>query len=502
MLDITTSGADSSAKIVAFAVRANDGDADDDAGGDDARDPTATMVASGTPLPADLATEVGIFLADLDRPGSAGSVHALPRPGRDPGQVMLVGVGSGDPAGWRSAGAALARHASRRHPSVTVRLPTEDPAVAARNLAEGAWLAAYRFTLAAEPRDSAPKLRRFVLTSDDQNEVNAAVAEARAVTDAVILARDLTNTPSLQKSPKWMADRLTNAAARRKGVAVNVLNEVELAEGGFGGILAVGAGSVRPPRLVQLSWRPRGARTHVVLVGKGITFDSGGISLKPLEGMRLMRKDMGGAAAVCATLLGAADLNLPVRITALAPLAENLVSGSATRPGDVVRHYGGLTTEVQNTDAEGRVVLGDALAYAVRRLRPDVIVDLATLTGAANVALGRRTAAMFSHDDSLAEALFAAGADVGEPMWRLPLAEEYGSLLGSDVADFSNVPPAPQAGAIVAALYLREFTGRLRDHWAHIDMSAPSWIEKNEGPLVKGATGWGVRMLLRWLSTL
>jgi leucyl aminopeptidase len=216
--------------------------------------------------------------------------------------------------------------------------------------------------------------------------------------------------------------------------------------------------------------------------------------------MKLMRKDMGGAAAVCGAVLGAADLGLPVRVTALAPMAENLISGAAMRPGDVVRHYGGLTTEVQNTDAEGRVVLGDALAYAVRRLRPDLIVDLATLTGASNVALGKRTAALFTHDDELAAALAGAGAEVGEPMWRLPLAEEYLSGITGGIADLNNNAPGP--GALMAALFLREFTGAMRDRWAHIDMSAPAWSDRPDGPLVKGATGWGVRMLLRWLGTL
>ena len=247
----------------------------------------------------------------------------------------------------------------------------------------------------------------------------------------------------------------------------------------------------------------RAARaTHVVLVGKGITFDSGGISLKPVDAMKLMRKDMGGAAAVCAAVLGAADLALPVRVTALAPLAENMVSGSAYRPGDVVRHYGGITSEILNTDAEGRLVVGDALAYAARRLRPDLLVDLATLTGAQHVALGKRTAAIFSEDEELAAAITRAGAEVGEQMWRMPLADTYQALLGSDVADLNNAPPGIEAGAVIAALFLREFTGALRDRWVHIDMSSPSWIETNEGPLVKGATGWGVRTLLRWLATL
>ncbi len=375
------------------------------------------------------------------------------------------------------------------------------PAAATAALAEGAWLASYRFRLAAESEDST-KLRRLTIATADTGAAQTALAQARIVVDAVVLARDLTNTPSLQKSPKWLAERVSNAAARRSGVTVKVLGEAELAAQGFGGILAVGGGSARPPRFLQLSWRPRGATRHVVLVGKGITFDSGGISIKPVEGMKLMRKDMGGAATVMATLLGAADLGLRVRVTALAPLAENMISGSAVRPGDVVRHYGGLTTEVQNTDAEGRVVLGDALAYAARRLKPDVLVDVATLTGASHVALGKRTAALFTHDDELASALAAAGEQVDERMWRLPLAEEYVPMLASEVADLTNAPAPGQAGAVTAALYLREFTGTARPHWAHIDMSAPAWSDRHDGPLVKGATGWGVRALLRWLGTL
>jgi leucyl aminopeptidase len=188
-------------------------------------------------------------------------------------------------------------------------------------------------------------------------------------------------------------------------------------------------------------------------------------------------------------------------ITAVAPLAENMVSGSAFRPGDVVRHYGGRTSEIHNTDAEGRVILADALAYAAKRLRPDVLLDLATLTGASHVALGKRVAALFTHDDDLAMALTAAGEDVGERMWRLPLTDDYASLLASDVADINNAP-GPDGGAITAALYLRDFTGDLRSRWAHLDMSAPAWSDSPDGPLVKGATGWGVRMLIRWLSTL
>ncbi|HYN96331.1 MAG TPA: M17 family metallopeptidase, partial [Pilimelia sp.] len=252
-----------------------------------------------------------------------------------------------------------------------------------------------------------------------------------------------------------------------------------------------------------LAWRPPGADAapHVVLVGKGITFDTGGISLKPREGMRLMRKDMAGAAAVLGATLAAASLGLGVRVTALAPMAENMVSGSAYRPGDVIRHYGGTTSESTNADAEGRLVLADAMAYAVDRLAPDLLVDVATLTGANAVALGRRTAALYSDSDELAAALVAAGAAAGEAAWRMPLPADYVEYLRSDVADLFSAPDRG-AGSVTAALFLREFAGPLRDRWAHLDMSAPSWTESADGELTVGATGWGVRLLLRWLATL
>ena len=189
-------------------------------------------------------------------------------------------------------------------------------------------------------------------------------------------------------------------------------------------------------------------------------------------------------------------------MTALAPLAENVVSGSSMRPGDVIRHYGGITTEVLDTDAEGRLVLGDALAYAAKRLRPDWLIDLATLTGASHVALGKRTAALFGGSPELNEALRAAGAEAGESVWPLPMPDDYLGLLHSDVADIANIARPPQAGAVVAALYLRELVGDQRGKWAHIDMSAPAWSDREDGPLVKGATGWGVRLLVRFLASI
>src|SRR5690606_27646322 len=355
----------------------------------------------------------------------------------------------------------------------------------------------YRFRLGADDPARAPRLRQMTVAVDDPDRYAAAVQVAQVVTDYTALARDLTNMPSIRKTPAWFSRRIERAAAGLSGVTLRVRDVEDLRREGFGGILAVGGGSANPPRLLELAWRPRGARTHVVLVGKGITFDTGGLSIKPNQAMTLMRKDMAGAAAVAAATLAAAALRLPVRVTGLAALAENMPSGSAMRPGDVVTHWGGRTSEIRNTDAEGRLVVADALAYAAARLRPDVLVDLATLTGANAVALGKRTGALYSDDDALAQALAAAAAEAGEKVWRMPLVEDYREALGSDLADLINAPEG--AGSVLAALFLREFTGSARHRWAHIDMSAPSWIERDEAELSRGATGWGVRTLLRWL---
>lgn len=443
------------------------------------------------------------MLADLtgvEYPGRAGAINLLPRPGRRPSRVLAAGVGDGDEPGWRAAGAAVARAASQQ-PSTLVVLPAQVDPDAVRGLAEGLWLASYQYRLAAGANGTAPRLRQVTLAIPDHTRYEEALATARATAQATLFARELTNTPSLRKDPAWFAAQVRRAAAQHPRVSLTVRTPRALAAEGFGGILAVGSGSASGPRLVELAWRPPRARTHVVLVGKGITFDSGGISIKPRDGMLLMRKDMAGAAACIAATLGAAELNLPVRVTALAPLAENMVSGESFRPGDIVRHYGGKTSEVHSTDAEGRLVLADALAYAAQRLRPDVLVDLATLTGAARVALGDRIAALYSDDDDLAAALSGAADRAGERMWRLPLAGDYLEYLSSDLADY-NPAPDRGAGSVVAALFLREFTGRARHTWAHIDMSAPSWSQHADGDLVKGATGWGVRTLLRWLADL
>jgi leucyl aminopeptidase len=465
----------------------------DDADAGDSSDLDALGAAPGGIDPDELAA----FLREVKHKGKAGSVQTWVRPLQPVVRLLLAGVGSRTEADWRAAGAALTRKAKGQD-RLAVQLPPDLTDAELRGLAEGLWLAAYRFSLASDDDDDL-KLRRVTLVADASEPLETALETARTTAKMTMLARDLTNTPGDLKTPEWMARQLTREARDLAGVTVTVREPAQLVAEGFGGVLAVGGGSDRGPRFVEISWRPRGARRHVVLVGKGVTFDTGGVCIKTRDGMKLMRKDMGGAAAVAAATFGAAIRKLPVRITALVPLAENMVSGTAMRPGDVVRHYGGITTEVRNTDAEGRLILADALQYAVRRLRPDVLVDLATLTGAQSVALGKRTAALFSDDDTLAGELRAAGTDAGEDMWRLPLHDDYVEAVEGDQTDLINSTDVG-AGAMMAALFLREFTGDYRDRWAHLDMSAPAWSSKTDGDLSKGATGWGVRTLLRWLE--
>jgi leucyl aminopeptidase len=476
-----------------FAIRLTPGSADDS---------TRVLAVGADGLPtaadavgADLQAEVTALLSSADDPGRPGAVQVLPRPTRRPARVLLAGVGRGDEAGWRSAGAAVAR-AVRAEEPVRIQLGADVPAEALRGLAEGLWLGSYRFRDAP----TGPRSTEITIRVDDPGSLARSLEVARVTAAATWLARDLANMPASVKNPAWFADQIVAAAATRPGLTATVREPEQLAAEGFGGILAVGGGSATPPRLLEMSWQPAGASRHVVLVGKGITFDTGGISIKSRDGMKLMKKDMSGAAAVVAATLGAADLHLPVRITTLTPLAENAISGSAYRPGDVITQYDGSTTETTNSDAEGRLVLADALAYAVAELHPDVVIDLATLTGANAVALGKRTAALYSHDDELAAALTAAGAAAGEGMWRLPLPADYLEYLHSDIAD-RHSSPARGAGSVVAALFLSEFLGDRLDRWAHIDMSAPSWAEADDGDLTSGATGWGARTLLRWLSS-
>ncbi|MDQ1656692.1 MAG: leucyl aminopeptidase, partial [Cryptosporangiaceae bacterium] len=373
------------------------------ASGDDA----AAPAASAHPVPGPLAASIEAFLSDVSHSGKEGEQRTLPRPGEKPSSVQLIGIGDGGPAALRKFGAAAVRGAGDQT-TITVAVPD---GADIRALAEAVLLASYRFTLAskAEP----PALKRVDLVLADPASAEAGLAAAQATATATVFARDMANTPSAQKDPAWFAAQAVKATAKH-GITSVVRDPARLAKEGFGGILAVGSGSARGPRLTELTWAPRGAKRHVVLVGKGITFDTGGISIKPAQGMQLMKKDMSGGAAVIGAVLGAALLGLPVKVTALVPMAENMPGGTAYRPGDIIRHYGGKTSEILNTDAEGRVVLADALAYAASQLAPDVLVDLATLTGAQGVALGKRIAALYTDNDELAAALDDAATAAGE----------------------------------------------------------------------------------------
>jgi leucyl aminopeptidase len=460
----------------------------------DASDSVAVLLAA-TPAGSSLA-ELGAVLAADDAKGSAGELVAYTVPGAEPRQrLLLVGTGAGSPADLRKAGAALARRV-RTDAAVTVDLrgvPLEDAGL--RAFAEAVTLASYGFTLKADPKPR--QLREVLLVVADPAARQPALDRCLTIARATAVARELTNTPSLTKTPVWLA---AQATALLPDLQVRVRDEAELAAEGFGGIVGVGQGSPRPPRLVEATYDGGGSR-HVVLVGKGITFDTGGLSLKPSDSMLAMKSDMGGAAAVLATLRAVADLRLPLRVTALLACAENMPSGTAQRPGDVLTQYGGRTVEVLNTDAEGRLVLADALAYADAELAPDVLVDVATLTGAMPVALGKRHAGLFASDDALAAGLEAASAASGERLWRMPLVEDYRQALDSPTADLRNIgnPKAKfSGGSITAALFLREFAGGRP--WAHLDIAGPSWCGGDEDELTKGATGYGVRLLVRWLE--
>jgi leucyl aminopeptidase len=447
-------------------------------------------------LPAPAADVIAAF----GLTGQAGeAAQVMASASGDPVGVLLLGVGDRSAAALRRAGAELGRRAAGGATVATTAVAGE-AADGIQAFAEGALLGGYRFDLKSAPPDQPPEPPgRIWLASADPDGAVAAVGRATAIAEAVGLARDLANQPSLTKSPQWLADEAIRVTAGRD-VTVRVWSPGELAAGGFGGILAVGAGSARPPRLIELSYQPAGARSHVVLVGKGITFDSGGLSLKSNDGMQAMKGDMAAGGAVIAVLSALARLGVPHRVTGLIAAAENLPSGSAYRPGDVITQYGGRTVEVFNTDAEGRLVLADALAYAAAALEPDQIIDLATLTGAARVALGTTHAALYATDDGLAESLIAAGQASGERLWRMPLEDDYAPALASDVADLSHVSRAETTmpGSIIAALFLREFTGGRP--WAHLDIAGPGRSAENNGELSKGATGFGTRLLLRLLT--
>lgn len=447
--------------------------------------------------------ELAQQLREVGFSGGKDELVRLPGQGDGP-SVAVIGLPEGGEDGLRyAAGSAVRQLAGIA--AVALDLPAESPTQVGAVL-EGAALGAYSFTEYREKSRAAskdPVASIEVLGSAGDTGADDLIARANAVAEAASLVKDLVNMPPLDLYPETFAERATSASADLP-VTLTVWDEEKLAADGFGGILGVGQGSTRPPRLVKVTYAPEGASRHLALVGKGITFDSGGLSLKPAGGMVGMKYDMTGAATVLAVALAAARLALPIRVTAWLCLAENMPSGSAIRPNDVLRIRGGRTVEVLNTDAEGRLVLADGLVAASEE-QPDAIVDVATLTGAAMVALGTRYAAVMG-SDALVDEVLTAGKETGELLWPMPLPAELRATINSDVADIANANPGNTAGgALLAGVFLQEFVGRTGDEddapripWAHLDIAGPAKSPAAPyGFTGKGPSAVSVRALIR-----
>jgi leucyl aminopeptidase len=444
------------------------------------------------------------MLAALGATGEAGEVTKIATGGRLAAPLIVAaGIGAAggdapvDPEVLRRAAGAAVRAVGSprgsgpaRQRRIVLALPARSQAEA-EAVALGALLGGYTFgRYRSEPAGQAV----LTLVASGSHAAEAA-RRAEVLATAVTLARDLVNTGPSDLVPATFAARAGQIAAET-GIGITVLDEQALAEGGYGGILGVGQGSAHPPRLVRLEYAPPEASQVLVLAGKGITFDSGGLSLKPAKAMETMKSDMGGAAAVLASMQAISTLGLPVRVIGYLPLAENMPSGTAQRPSDVLTMYGGTTVEVLNTDAEGRLVLADALARSASD-SPDVLVDIATLTGAQVVSLGPRVAGVMANDDALRDAVVDAASRAGEAMWPMPLPDELRKGLESSVADLTNVAPDRNGGMLVAGLFLREFVP-LGVRWAHLDIAGPAY---NDGPphgyTPKGGTGAATRTLVQ-----
>ncbi|MCX4991432.1 MULTISPECIES: leucyl aminopeptidase [unclassified Streptomyces] len=474
-----------------------------------AKGPKGPVVAPGAEA-VDKAYDGGLagILETLGASGSEGEVTKLPAPsGFKAPVVVAVGLGavpeqddSFDAEALRRA-AGVAARALAGAKKAAFALPITDAADAGA-VAEGARLGAYGFDAYKETgRGDAAKngkgpLGEVALLGGKPRDAayKAAIARATAVTEELNRARDLINTPPNDLNPESFA-AVATAAGKEHGIKVQVLDEKALAKGGYGGILGVGVGSAAGPRLVKLSYTSAKATKHLAFVGKGITYDSGGISLKPAGHNETMKCDMAGAAAVFAAVVAAARLGLEVNVTGWLALAENMPSGSATRPGDVLRMYSGKTVEVLNTDAEGRLVLADAL-WKASEDKPDAIVDVATLTGAMVLALGNRTFGVMANDDAFRASIVEAAEEVGEESWPMPLPEHLRKGMDSPTADIANMGER-MGGGLVAGLFLREFVGE-GITWAHLDIAGPAFNEAGPfGYTPKGGTGSAVRTLVR-----
>ena len=451
----------------------------------------------------------GLNLSDLlskwpDATGKAGELIEVPAEAKGSAlsRIYFVGIGSDSPEDLRKAGAALSRKVKNSGSivldSLVATKQNARPHLVALVLASYSWA-----QKSAPPKEL--KASSFDLVGNFERELTS----AKALATGVWRARDLIHTPSNIKNPQWIADQAKSLATKAKSPALKVEIKSGAALAKFGGLLAVGNSAPKPgPRLIQISYAPKGSKSwpHVVLVGKGITFDTGGVSLKrPYESMVGMKSDMSGAAAVLATVVGIAEMGSSapkVRITGLLMCAENALSSTAQRPSDVITHFGGTTVEVINTDAEGRLVLSDGLAYANAELSPDYLIDIATLTGSATLGLGRQYAAMYTRYVSLAQDLYDAGQISGERVWHMPLIDDYKVALASEVADFNHTAEKPDfnGGSITAALFLEHFAGDSK--WLHLDIAGPARSESDSGENPKGGTGFGVRLLTEWLTSL
>ncbi|MFA5885794.1 MAG: leucyl aminopeptidase [Acidimicrobiia bacterium] len=465
--------------------------------------PDGPLGAAAAALTRALGPDIDAVTTVAGFEGKPGQTVLVATGGRLPAAAVLL-VGVGEPAkvtvdGLRRAGAALARAASKVRTVATSLVDAAPkaiaPADAAQALAEGVLLGAYQF-LEHKSQATATALRR-VSVLDGRAEVRRGLDRGAAIGRAATHARDLVNEPAGSQSPAEFAAGARRYLAR-SGVTVQVLTEAQIRAQRMGGVIGVGQGSTRPPRFLKIAYVPaRPAPGHLALVGKGVVFDSGGLSLKPPGGMETMKTDMSGAAAVVAAMSVLRAVGVRNRVTAYVPLVENMPSGTAIRPGDVLTFRNGKTVEVLNTDAEGRLILADALALAVDD-KADAIVDLATLTGACVVALGEKIAGLMGNHDGWSDQVRAAADRAGESVWPLPLPSEYRKMLDSEVADLKNVSSGGYGGALTAGIFLQQFVGDRP--WVHLDIAGPSRAPSDDGYLTKGGTGFGVRTLVELVA--
>lgn len=424
-------------------------------------------------------------------------------------RVMLIGIGKLQKIDRESlrqfAGKAVNKCINKSLEKVMMVVPAAEKinmemSAVLRGMFEGAFLSNHLFDKYKKEKKQKPLAKiRFLVDTGVARKYKELPARVVAICQGTIRAREWVNTPSNHKKPAQFANTIVRLA-KKENLKTRVLDEKELAQKKFGAILAVASGSQSPPRLVVLEYNPKGSKKTVALVGKGVTFDSGGMNLKTSATLNLMKVDMAGAAVVAATLMAAARLKPRMRIIGILPLAENMLSGTATRPGDIIRSFNGKTIEIGNMDAEGRLILIDAISYAVQTYKPQILIDIATLTGACAMALGERIAGVFSFDDELAEAILQAGDKTYERCWRMPLPEDYKKFLTSELADINNMSSSRWGGAITAALFLSEFVGETR--WAHIDIAGPAYQKKGNDYSNVGATGFGVRLLYDLLESV